>query len=74
MDKARTISECLHAYGIHSLTLQPEIAVSTPAQATATSDRRASAASMTRRRRVEAVGCQMLCGNLCENLMCCKSL
>ncbi|KAK0666682.1 putative inorganic ion transporter [Cercophora samala] len=25
MDKAKTISECLHAYGIHSATLQPEL-------------------------------------------------
>jgi len=74
MEKARTINECLHAYGIHSLTLQPEIAVSLPAQATAAGDRKASLASTTRRRRAEAVGCQMLCGSLCENLMCCKSL
>ncbi|KAK7750794.1 hypothetical protein SLS62_007193 [Diatrype stigma] len=28
MERARTISECLHAYGIHSATLQPEL--STP--------------------------------------------
>ncbi|KAK0745180.1 cation efflux protein [Apiosordaria backusii] len=25
MEKAKTISECLHAYGIHSATLQPEL-------------------------------------------------
>lgn len=25
MDKARTIGECLHAYGIHSATVQPEL-------------------------------------------------
>ncbi|KAK4671161.1 hypothetical protein QC764_602810 [Podospora pseudoanserina] len=25
MDRAKTISECLHAYGIHSVTLQPEL-------------------------------------------------
>ncbi|KAK3339248.1 cation efflux family-domain-containing protein [Neurospora tetraspora] len=25
MDKARTIGECLHAYGIHSATIQPEL-------------------------------------------------
>lgn len=29
MDRARTISECLHAYGIHSATLQPELASAT---------------------------------------------
>lgn len=27
LEKARTVSECLHAYGIHSATLQPEIAL-----------------------------------------------
>jgi len=75
MDKARTINECLHAYGIHSLTLQPEIAVAPQAQATAAGDKRTSLASTTRnRRRIETAGCQMLCGSLCENLMCCKSL
>ncbi|KAI1799050.1 putative cation diffusion facilitator family metal ion transporter [Daldinia bambusicola] len=26
MSRARTVSECLHAYGIHSATLQPELA------------------------------------------------
>ena len=25
MEKAQTFSECLHAYGIHSATLQPEL-------------------------------------------------
>lgn len=25
MDKAKTIGECLHAYNIHSVTLQPEL-------------------------------------------------
>ncbi|KAK4461656.1 cation efflux protein [Cladorrhinum samala] len=28
IDKAKTIGECLHAYGIHSTTLQPEFALS----------------------------------------------
>ncbi|KAI1098308.1 cation efflux protein [Jackrogersella minutella] len=31
MDRARTISECLHAWGIHSATLQPELATPTTA-------------------------------------------
>ncbi|KAI0196020.1 cation efflux family protein [Xylaria flabelliformis] len=26
MDRAKTVSECLHAYGIHSATVQPELA------------------------------------------------
>ncbi|KAI0841358.1 cation efflux protein [Hypoxylon sp. FL0890] len=29
MDRARTVGECLHAYGIHSTTLQPELATPT---------------------------------------------
>ncbi|KAI2618031.1 cation efflux protein [Hypomontagnella submonticulosa] len=29
MDRARTMGECLHAYGIHSATLQPELAAQT---------------------------------------------
>ncbi|KAK5628427.1 hypothetical protein RRF57_004142 [Xylaria bambusicola] len=29
MDQAKTVKECLHAYGIHSATLQPELARST---------------------------------------------
>lgn len=28
MDKAHTVIECLHAYGIHSATLQPELSMS----------------------------------------------
>lgn len=70
MDKARTINECLHAYGIHSLTLQPELAVPSQSTPSAASDRVASAASTLRRRRAE-LGCQMQCSGLCENLMCC---
>lgn len=31
MDKARTVSECLHAYGVHSATLQPELSFSSQA-------------------------------------------
>ncbi|KAI1775471.1 cation efflux protein [Hypoxylon cercidicola] len=34
MDRARTVGECLHAYGIHSATLQPELATPTPSTAT----------------------------------------
>ncbi|KAI0010036.1 cation efflux protein [Xylariaceae sp. FL0662B] len=84
MDRARTVGECLHAYGIHSATLQPELA--TPSRATghsehaadnvpAYSSRPGSAPSSTsiRRRRAETVSCQIACGNLCENLTCCNT-
>ncbi|KAI2607447.1 cation efflux protein [Hypoxylon fragiforme] len=30
MTRARTVGECLHAYGIHSATLQPELATPSP--------------------------------------------
>ncbi|GME64428.1 putative cation diffusion facilitator 1 protein [Neofusicoccum parvum] len=36
MQKAQTVSECLHAYGIHSATLQPELAA--PSAASSTSE------------------------------------
>ncbi|TPX07326.1 uncharacterized protein E0L32_010748 [Thyridium curvatum] len=81
MDKARTVSECLHAYGIHSATLQPEVAVSSQIIAAASRDGEnadssatgvASIASSLRRRRLESTECQILCGSLCEDLMCCK--
>ena len=35
MERARTISECLHAYGIHSATLQPELSMETSTTTTA---------------------------------------
>ncbi|KAI0419216.1 cation efflux family protein [Xylaria grammica] len=33
MDQAKTVKECLHAYGIHSATLQPELATPIPTPA-----------------------------------------
>ncbi|ERS99907.1 hypothetical protein HMPREF1624_03275 [Sporothrix schenckii ATCC 58251] len=161
MEKARTVSECLHAYGVHSATLQPELSYSsqvslagqtsgnmggvaslepgggkddltlskiavvlskgdsvavdddgaTGATAGSSSNnkhgvcneadsqgtngasrsssnsnsnnngssssdsarrRPSNAVSVIRRRRTEASGCQIPCGTLCENLMCCK--
>lgn len=37
MQKAQTVAECLHAYGIHSATLQPELVVPPPASQLAAS-------------------------------------
>ncbi|EOO03892.1 putative cation diffusion facilitator family metal ion protein [Phaeoacremonium minimum UCRPA7] len=85
MEKARTVSECLHAYGIHSATLQPETAAGAAALAAAAAAAAAapaesinnavadSASSSLRRRGLNPAACQMVCGNLCENLMCCTS-
>ena len=61
MGRAKVISECLHAYGIHSATLQPELADGEYAQ--------------TEGQREEQTGtgkCQLTCGTLCEPLKCCN--
>lgn len=77
MQRAKTVSECLHAYGIHSATIQPELINS---EATGREDAvsfsaASTASTIVRRRLPAAVGaCQMLCGKgLCEGLMCCSS-
>ncbi|KAI1474018.1 putative cation diffusion facilitator family metal ion transporter [Daldinia eschscholtzii] len=93
MNRARTVGECLHAYGIHSATLQPELATpisplstnnsnisrnninisaETPAAATAGTDS-SSGASIRRRRPDISAPCQIVCGNICENLTCCNT-
>lgn len=71
MEKAKTVSECLHAYGIHSATIQPELDL--PSEATSAA---ASITPSVRRRQVPtSAACQMLCGKgLCENLMCCTTV
>ncbi|KAI0971419.1 cation efflux protein [Xylaria arbuscula] len=89
MDQAKTVKECLHAYGIHSATLQPELArpvISTQDARSISSDDNVRngnatgiaagsppAAASLRRRRVDSSGCQIVCGNICESLTCCDS-
>ncbi|KAI1505204.1 cation efflux protein [Biscogniauxia marginata] len=85
MDRAKTVSECLHAYGIHSATLQPELSSSTINTTTAETSQNNSltnvvstgsgpSSSSIRRRRPESIAaCQIVCGNLCENLTCCNA-
>lgn len=66
MEKARTISECLHAYGIHSATLQPEIVVGAPP---ALGQEAAADGGQL------LPPCQMMCGTgMCENLRCCSAV
>ncbi|OIW32059.1 cation efflux protein [Coniochaeta ligniaria NRRL 30616] len=78
MEKAKTVSECLHAYGIHSATIQPEL-VATPSgssEAVASSSVSTTPATVRNRKRpLTTLGaCQMLCGKgICENLMCCTA-
>lgn len=79
MQKAQTFSECLHAYGIHSATLQPELSprleegenVNTViAGAPASSG--ASATGSLRQRSQVISKCGLACGRLCQPLMCCN--
>ncbi|KAK7748540.1 hypothetical protein SLS53_000560 [Cytospora paraplurivora] len=90
IEKARTVNECLHAYGIHSATLQPETVrseagsareegasvVVAAAAADAVQDGSVSdgSGSSLRRRRLDPASCQMICSSLCHNLMCCTEM
>lgn len=58
--QAKTINECLHAYGVHSVTLQPEPA--------GEDDLRTTTNGLRRR---DIAMCQMSCGSSCEELTCC---
>jgi len=60
--RAKTINECLHAYGVHSVTLQPELAGEDVLRTRSITD--------GLRRRDIAV-CQISCGSSCEELTCC---
>lgn len=60
--QAKTINECLHAYGVHSVTLQPELAGEDVPPI------RSLTANLRRR---DIVVCQMSCGSSCEELTCC---
>ena len=64
MKQTRLISECLHAYGIHSATLQPEFA-------TASESNTIEVPSSIRQRSAITSACQITCGALCEELTCC---
>ncbi|PMD27263.1 cation diffusion facilitator family metal ion transporter-like protein [Hyaloscypha hepaticicola] len=59
---AKLINECLHAYGIHSSTLQPELVASIEEAGQQVAE------EAVRRR---DGGCQIVCGTLCEGLTCC---
>lgn len=67
MRKAKVISECLHAYGIHSVTLQPELPVQR-----VTDDEATEVGSAVTTARPSLEKCGVPCGSLCEELKCCK--
>ncbi|GKU19255.1 unnamed protein product [Fusarium langsethiae] len=79
-DKAKIIMECLHAYGVHSATLQPELVASSPVtisdsgpESPATLiDANHNVPTSQRPRRGEQ-DCQLTCGSLCDVLRCCTS-
>lgn len=68
--QAQRINECLHAYGIHSTTLQPELVTPDTSPVVGV--------VQTKRLRERAVGkgrggkgCRVNCGMACEELTCC---
>jgi solute carrier family 30 (zinc transporter), member 1 len=61
-NQAKTINECLHAYGVHSATIQPELASQSSELVPGT---RAGDAE------VDGGVCQMNCGSVCEKMKCC---
>lgn len=85
IETARHVNECLHAYGVHSVTLQPERPVRSRRL-----DRKADQASpplgdngsvegVEELGRVACHGphdardeCQLVCARVCEGLTCCK--
>lgn len=67
MRKAKVITECLHAYGIHSATLQPELPTQRVVDDEATE---VESAAETARTSLEK--CGVPCGSVCEELKCCK--
>lgn len=68
MDQAQRIGECLHAYGIHSVTLQPELETSIGVDGGAEP---ATEGQGLRLRREATSSCQIVCGDVCEPLKCC---
>ena len=66
---AQRIGECLHAYGIHSVTLQPEL-LNLTRDPSAAADR-AIDGQRLRRRGGAAPACQIACGGVCAPLTCC---
>lgn len=69
MAQAERIGECLHAYGIHSVTLQPELVDGTGGDRVPVAQNETP--GLRARRGADAV-CRIACGTGCEPLMCCN--
>jgi zinc transporter 1 len=70
MAKAATFLQCLHSYGIHSATLQPELAVSARREGSQVASSDGTSATSTATLSMEK--CGLPCGMLCEELKCCN--
>ncbi|KAJ4992271.1 cation diffusion facilitator family transporter [Stagonosporopsis vannaccii] len=68
MKNAKVITECLHAYGIHSVTLQPEL----PRQRSIVDDEATEVASAATTARTSLEKCGVPCGSVCEKFKCCN--
>ncbi|KAI8937938.1 hypothetical protein NX059_005621 [Plenodomus lindquistii] len=68
MDKAKVFTECLHAYGIHSATLQPELVGGRRLD----NENKDGELSATTTARSSVDKCGVPCGVLCEELKCCN--
>ena len=68
-DKARVIMECLHAYGIHSVTLQAEMLPPCDSHAAPAQLMEEPRGSVGQRVRL---ACQLVCGDVCEGMRCCN--
>ena len=71
VDKAKIATECFHAYGIHSATLQPEFVTTMPIVTSKTQQMHGDDAERVKSSAFHLSPCQFSCGNLCESLTCC---
>lgn len=73
MVQAKRINECLHEYGIHSITLQPELVTGPTPMLAGDSVRRRVVGNLDGKNDDGGVsgGCRLNCGSLCEELTCC---
>ncbi|KAL6710467.1 hypothetical protein ACN47E_008515 [Coniothyrium glycines] len=69
MSKAKVFSECLHAYGIHSATLQPEL---TSNCIDGDMEVMSGITSVVSTARPSMEKCGVPCGDFCEGLKCCN--
>jgi zinc transporter 1 len=75
MEKAQIFSQCLHAYGVHSATLQPELAKPPDvagALGAATNEATLAVTCDSSMARPSVDQCGIPCGVLCEDLKCCN--